>query len=290
MPSIATVARQAAGGRADRRPRDAGEPAVPRPRRPGWAAEQGISQFIDLGCGMPTTPNTHQSAQAVNPERARRLRRHRRGGPRAPARARRAGQPGRDRDRRRRPRGRRHPRRDQPRHRPLPAGVPADGGAAALLPGRRRPRPGRRATLPALAPGSYVVLSVGRADGDEESRGFGTYSSTGAATGVQPLGGRVRRLLRPADAGAAGRGRCPRMAAGRRASRPRCRPARASRSSASPASIKRQNPIRPIERTVGFASHRSQIGGQLRQTHSSSRTVRALRIQPQVTALSSAIT
>jgi len=33
----------------------------------------------------------------------------------------------------------------------------------------------------ALAPGSYVVLSVGRADGDEESRGFGTYSSAGAA-------------------------------------------------------------------------------------------------------------
>ena len=31
-----------------------------------WAAEQGISQFIDLGCGMPTTPNTHQSAQAVD--------------------------------------------------------------------------------------------------------------------------------------------------------------------------------------------------------------------------------
>ena len=33
----------------------------------------------------------------------------------------------------------------------------------------------------ALAPGSYVVLSVGRADGDAESKGFGTYSSTGAA-------------------------------------------------------------------------------------------------------------
>jgi len=33
-----------------------------------WAAEQGIGQFIDLGCGMPTTPNTHQSAQAANQE------------------------------------------------------------------------------------------------------------------------------------------------------------------------------------------------------------------------------
>ena len=30
-----------------------------------WAAEQGISQYIDLGCGMPTVPNTHQSARAV---------------------------------------------------------------------------------------------------------------------------------------------------------------------------------------------------------------------------------
>jgi S-adenosyl methyltransferase len=32
----------------------------------------------------------------------------------------------------------------------------------------------------ALAPGSYVVLSVGRADGDEAKQGFGTYSA-GAA-------------------------------------------------------------------------------------------------------------
>jgi len=30
-----------------------------------WAADQGIGQFIDLGCGLPTTPNTHQSAQAA---------------------------------------------------------------------------------------------------------------------------------------------------------------------------------------------------------------------------------
>lgn len=30
-----------------------------------WAATQGIGQFIDLGCGMPTTPNTHESARAV---------------------------------------------------------------------------------------------------------------------------------------------------------------------------------------------------------------------------------
>ena len=30
-----------------------------------WAATQGISQFIDLGCGLPTVPNTHESVQAV---------------------------------------------------------------------------------------------------------------------------------------------------------------------------------------------------------------------------------
>src|ERR1700744_4275537 len=32
-----------------------------------WAAQQGISQFADLGCGMPTVPNTHATAQKVNP-------------------------------------------------------------------------------------------------------------------------------------------------------------------------------------------------------------------------------
>jgi O-methyltransferase involved in polyketide biosynthesis len=32
-----------------------------------WAAHQGIAQFIDLGCGMPTTPSTHESARAVIP-------------------------------------------------------------------------------------------------------------------------------------------------------------------------------------------------------------------------------
>lgn len=30
-----------------------------------WAANQGIAQFIDLGCGMPTVPNTHKSARAI---------------------------------------------------------------------------------------------------------------------------------------------------------------------------------------------------------------------------------
>jgi SAM-dependent methyltransferase len=32
-----------------------------------WAADQGVRQFIDLGCGMPTEPSTHETAQAVGP-------------------------------------------------------------------------------------------------------------------------------------------------------------------------------------------------------------------------------
>ena len=32
-----------------------------------WTANQGISQFIDLGCGVPTAPNTHETARAVIP-------------------------------------------------------------------------------------------------------------------------------------------------------------------------------------------------------------------------------
>ena len=31
-----------------------------------WAANQGIGQFIDLGCGLPTSPSTHESAQAID--------------------------------------------------------------------------------------------------------------------------------------------------------------------------------------------------------------------------------
>ena len=32
-----------------------------------WVANQGVGQFIDLGCGLPTTPNTHETAQAIAP-------------------------------------------------------------------------------------------------------------------------------------------------------------------------------------------------------------------------------
>ena len=30
-----------------------------------WAATQGISQFIDVGCGLPTTPNTLEAAREI---------------------------------------------------------------------------------------------------------------------------------------------------------------------------------------------------------------------------------
>jgi trans-aconitate methyltransferase len=32
-----------------------------------WAAQQGIGQFVDLGCGMPISPSTHESARAAQP-------------------------------------------------------------------------------------------------------------------------------------------------------------------------------------------------------------------------------
>ena len=33
----------------------------------GWAARQGIGQFIDLGAGLPVSPAVHQAARAVLP-------------------------------------------------------------------------------------------------------------------------------------------------------------------------------------------------------------------------------
>jgi SAM-dependent methyltransferase len=37
-------------------------------RAVGWTAGQGIGQFIDVGAGLPTSPATHQSARAVRPD------------------------------------------------------------------------------------------------------------------------------------------------------------------------------------------------------------------------------
>ena len=35
-----------------------------------WTAGQGITQFIDLGAGLPTAPNTHVTAQQASPAAA----------------------------------------------------------------------------------------------------------------------------------------------------------------------------------------------------------------------------
>src|ERR1700677_538916 len=35
-------------------------------RAASWAAAEGIGQFADLGCGLPTVPNTHETVQGVN--------------------------------------------------------------------------------------------------------------------------------------------------------------------------------------------------------------------------------
>ena len=145
-----------------------------------WVAENGIGQFIDLGCGMPTAPSTHQSAQAVAPDahiayvdtdavvlaHLRALAAQ--------------GNPGVtviDGD----------VREVEVILDAVTSGIdlsrPACLTMGALLhfftPDDARDLVARY--VAALAPGSYVVLSVGRADGDEESRGFSTYSSAGAA-------------------------------------------------------------------------------------------------------------
>ncbi|MFC8535956.1 SAM-dependent methyltransferase [Streptomyces sp. NPDC057249] len=36
-------------------------------RAAGWAAREGIDQFLDIGTGIPTRPNLHQIVQEINP-------------------------------------------------------------------------------------------------------------------------------------------------------------------------------------------------------------------------------
>jgi O-methyltransferase involved in polyketide biosynthesis len=144
-----------------------------------WAANQGITQFVDLGCGMPTAPNTHQSAQAITPgarvayvdndavvlTHLRALAAH--------------GNPGVT-----------VIEGDVRETRTILDSVAAGIDLAApvcLLMGFLLhffpPEAARDLVagyVAALAPGSYVVLSAGRADGEEAKKGFAAYSTRAA--------------------------------------------------------------------------------------------------------------
>jgi O-methyltransferase involved in polyketide biosynthesis len=153
-----------------------------------WAAAQGITQFIDLGCGMPTLPNTHTSAATVLSD------------PRVAyvdndavvlAHLRALAAPG-------------HAgvtvtvtegdvRQTAEILSAVAAGIdltrPACLVMGALL--HFFPADAARdlvaAYVAALAPGSYLVLSVGRADGEMGDKGFGAYSSGGVRAYNHPV-------------------------------------------------------------------------------------------------------
>jgi len=145
-------------------------------RAVSWAAQQGLGQFIDLGCGMPTVPNTHGTAQKINPAarvtyvdndpvvlaHLRALAAH--------------GNPGVavvDGDVRDTAQVLAAVRESADLETPafLMMGFllhffPAEAARELVA-----------SYVAALAPGSYVVLSVGRGDSDEADDGFGSYSS-----------------------------------------------------------------------------------------------------------------
>jgi hypothetical protein len=143
-----------------------------------WTANQGITQFIDAGCGMPTAPNTHGTARAVTAgarvayvdndavvlSHLRALATK--------------GDPGVtvvDGDLRE----------TDTILDAVAAGIDLAAPACLLMgcvlhffaPEAARDLVARY--VAALAPGSCVVLSAGRADGEAAKRGFGAYSSGG---------------------------------------------------------------------------------------------------------------
>ena len=144
-----------------------------------WAANQGITQFIDLGCGMPTVPNTHGTARAISPgarvvyldndavvlSHLRAL--AAKGNPSVTVVDGDVREVATSLD-------------------AVAAGIDLSAPACLLMgfllhffePDAARDLVARY--VAALAPGSYVVLSVGRADAEAAKAGFSTYSS-GAA-------------------------------------------------------------------------------------------------------------
>jgi hypothetical protein len=190
-----------------------------------WAASQGIGQFIDLGCGMPTVPNTHETAQAIIPAarvayidndpvvvltHLRALAEH--GNPGVTVLDGDVREPG-----------------------AIIAAIQDDidlEAPACLLMGYLlhffAPDAARELVasyVARLVPGSYVVLSVGRADGASGETGFRRLF-LGRDAGLQPFGGRIRELLRPLETRPARRGRRPGVVSGLRAAGARRAPRR----------------------------------------------------------------
>src|SRR5438876_1126134 len=145
-------------------------------RAVAWAANQGIGQFIDLGCGMPTVPNTHETARAIaagarvaylDNDAVVLSHLH------ALAAKENPGVTVVDGD----------VREVATVLGAVAAGIDLSAPACLLMgfllhffaPDAARDLVARY--VPALAPGSYVVLSVGRADAEAAKAGFSTYSS-----------------------------------------------------------------------------------------------------------------
>jgi hypothetical protein len=143
-----------------------------------WAAGQGITQFIDLGCGMPTEPNTHGSARTVIAEplvayvdndavvltHLRALAAHGNSGVTVVE---------------------GDVREVAATLEAVSAGIDLFHPVCLLMGALLHFFPADAARdlvasyVAALAPGSYVVLSVGRGDGDAANQGFRAYSSGG---------------------------------------------------------------------------------------------------------------
>jgi SAM-dependent methyltransferase len=151
-----------------------------------WAANQGVGQFIDLGCGMPTEPNTHESAQAIiagarvvyvdnDPVVLSHLgARLAKGNPALTV------VDGDVRD-------------VAEMLDAIRAGIDLSAPACLLMgsllhfftPDAARELVARYVAV--LAPGSYVVLSVGRGDGEASKKAFGTYSDGAARAYNHPV-------------------------------------------------------------------------------------------------------
>jgi hypothetical protein len=151
-----------------------------------WAANQGVGQFIDLGCGMPTVPNTHESAQAIIPDAhvvyvdndpvvlSHLEARLAKGNPALTV----VDGDVRDVD---------------VILDAIRAGVDVSAPACMLMgsllhfftPDGAREIVARYVSV--LAPGSYLVLSVGRGDGEGSKRAFGTYSEGAARAYNHPV-------------------------------------------------------------------------------------------------------